>query len=227
MPELAGIAVVVPARDEAAHVRGCLASLADAAREVAAPVRVVVVVNGTVDATAAEARRHGAEVLEHDEPGVGLARATGFAHVLRGQDPRRTWIATTDADSRVPPGWLRLHADLVARGAEAVVGTVRLPAADRARHASWWAEYRRGIVGGEHPHVHGANLGVLGSAYVAAGGFEAVQAHEDASLVARLEATGARTVRTVEEPVWTSARVRGRAPTGVAADLLAARPSAG
>jgi glycosyltransferase involved in cell wall biosynthesis len=227
VPEPSSIAVVVPARDEVDHVRQCLAALAVAARGVTVPVRVVVVVNGTVDATATVARRQGVEVLEHDEPGVGLARATGFTHVLRGQDPDRTWIATTDADSRVPPGWLRLHADLAARGAEAVVGTIRLRAADRALHATWWAEYRRGIGDGRHRHVHGANLGVLGSAYLAAGGFEAVPAHEDASLVARLEATGAQVVRTVQEPVRTSARLHGRAPGGVAADLVAARPVTG
>jgi glycosyltransferase involved in cell wall biosynthesis len=221
--ELSSIAVVVPARDEVDQVRQCLAALTVAARGVTVPVRVVVVVNGTVDATASVARRQGVEVLEDDEPGVGLARATGFTHVLRGQDAGRTWIATTDADSRVPAGWLRLHADLAARGAEAVVGTVRLRCADRVQHASWWAEYRRGIGDGHHRHVHGANLGVLGSAYVAVGGFEAVPAHEDASLVARLDAIGARVVRTAEEPVLTSARVRGRTPAGVAADLLAAQ----
>lgn len=223
MPDVGSIAVVVPARDEAAHVDGCLGALAAAARRVAVPVRVVVVVNGTVDATARVARRWGVDVLEHETPGVGLARARGVERALRGADPRTTWVVSTDADSRVSPSWLTVHARLAADGADAVVGTVRLRPEDELRHAAWWRAYQRGVTVGDHHHVHGANLGVAGVAYLAVGGFRVAEAHEDASLVARLDDGGYHVVRTSEEPVVTSARVHGRAPHGVAADLLAAR----
>ena len=41
---------------------------------------------------------------------VGAARAVGMAGLLRrtaATDPAAVWLATTDADTVVPPGWLR------------------------------------------------------------------------------------------------------------------------
>ena len=38
-----------------------------------------------------------------------------------------------------------------------------------------------------HPHVHGAHLGVRGSAYLACGGFPALPVSEDVALVRALE----------------------------------------
>lgn len=222
MPEVDRIGVVVPARDEADHVGACLTALAEAARRVTVPVEVVVVVNATLDATAAIARRHGARVLERSEPGVGAARAAGVATLLEGHDPTRTWIATTDADSRVPPLWLAHHLDLAAQGAEVVLGTIRLDADQLPLHRRWWQEYESGISDGRHRHVHGASLGFHAPPYLAVEGFADLSVHEDADLVGRLVGLGCYAVRTVEESVTTSARSRGRAPAGVAADLLAA-----
>lgn len=221
MPEVDRIGVVVPARDEADHVGACLAALAEAARHVTVPVEVVVVVNATLDATPAIARRHGARVLERAEPGVGAARAAGVGALLERHDPTRTWIATTDADSRVPPAWLEHHLHLAAAGAEVVLGTIRLAADVLPLHQRWWSDYLDGIADGHHRHVHGANLGFHAAPYLAVGGFADLTAHEDADLVGRLVGLGCRTARTVEEPVVTSARARGRAPAGVAADLRA------
>lgn len=219
MRDVERVGVVVPARDEAAHVGGCLAALCAAARASPVPVDVVVVVNGSSDATADVARAHGARVLEVPEPGVGRARALGVGDLLAGADPDVVWIATTDADSRVPPAWLSHQLALAAAGAEVVVGTIRLPPAALSSHARWWAEYQRGVGAGGHRHVHGANLGLRGSAYRAVGGFAELEAHEDADIVRRLERDGAIVVRSVVEPVTTSARTVGRAPTGVATDL--------
>lgn len=227
MPEVDRIGVVVPARDEAAHVGACLAALAEAARNVTVPVEVVVVVNATLDATAAIARRHGARVLELSEPGVGAARAAGAAALLEGRDPTRTWIATTDADSRVPPAWLEHHLRLAAAGADAVVGTIVLPSDATPGHAAWWRHYQRGVDGGTHRHVHGANLGVHASAYRSVGGFATLPVHEDADLVHRVVAAGHRVVWTTEHSVVTSPRLVGRAPSGVAADLRAWSAPAG
>lgn len=227
MPEVDRIGVVVPARDEADHVGACLAALAEAARHVTVPVEVVVVVNATLDATAAVAQRHGARVMERAEPGVGAARAAGVAALLEDHDPTRTWIATTDADSRVPPGWLEHHLDLAAAGADAVVGTIVLPPGATRGHSAWWRHYQRGVDGASHRHVHGANLGLHASAYDSVGGFAPLAVHEDADLVRRMVAAGHRVVWTTEHPVVTSARLVGRAPSGVAADLRAWSAPAG
>lgn len=227
------VAVVIPARDEEERIGACLRSVAAAVTRLrettsVADVHVVVVVNATRDLTAAIARGHGAEALVRAQSGVGAARAEGAAHVLAGHDAARTWLACTDADSVVPPDWLVEHVRLARAGADAVVGTVRLPADRADDHTAWRTQYERGLSGSGHRHVHGANLGVRGSAYLAVGGFAPLPAHEDADLVRRLDAAPRSVVRTQVAPVVTSDRTRGRAPAGVAADLRAwrARPPA-
>lgn len=231
MADVRHVAVAVPARDEEAHVGACLRAVSTAVGALhaslplsaAVEVQVVVVVNGTRDRTASLARAQGAQVLVRAEPGVGAARGAGAAHALTGRDPRTTWLACTDADSVVPRDWLVEHVRLAAEGADAVVGTIRLPGERLVEHPSWWRRYERDLSPSGHPHVHGANLGVRGAAYLAVGGFAALDAHEDADLVGRLDAGGHRVVRTDAAPVVTSDRTRGRAPAGVAADLRAWR----
>ncbi|NAZ87549.1 glycosyltransferase, partial [Kineococcus sp. T90] len=129
---------------------------------------------------------------------VGAARAAGVAvalHEEAGADARGTWVACTDADSRVPAGWLRHQVAAATAGADLLLGTVRL-AGPAWRDAQWRAAYARGLgPDARHRHVHGANLGVRVSAYLAAGGFAPVAAHEDRLLAAAVRALpGARVV---------------------------------
>jgi len=220
------VAVVVPARNEQQLLRGCLAALAAAAQRVAVPVTVVVVLDRCTDGTAALlAECAGVRSVESLAGCVGAARATGAAHAIAdtGAPPARTWLACTDADSRVPPSWLSHQVDLADGGADLVLGTVDIPRGegDGDHVGGWRAAYRRLLgPGGRHPHVHGANLGVRGSTYLAVGGFLPVPAHEDALLArAVTELSGARVVTTTAHPVLTSARLVSRAPLGVGADL--------
>jgi glycosyltransferase involved in cell wall biosynthesis len=213
------IGVVVPAHNEQDLLPSCLASLRRAARELPGiPARLVVVADACRDRTAAVARRGGAAVVTTGARSVGAARAAGVREVLRGAghlDPADIWLATTDADTRVPARWLRgqvRHAD---QGWDAVAGTVRV--AD-------WTGYppnvrslfreRYGAGTGPHSHVHGANLGFRASAYLRAGGFPDVPTAEDHALVAALTATGSRVCRTRALTVVTSARRDARAPHG-------------
>jgi len=76
-----------------------------------------------------------------------------------------------------------------------------------------------------HDHVHGANLGIRASAYLAAGGFAAVRCREDHDLLRALQAMGRPVVRTWAEPVVTSARTHGRAPGGFADFLRRLAPT--
>lgn len=219
------VAVVVPARDEAPRIGCCLASVSAAVRGLGVPTSVLVVADHCADATAAVAAQAGALVLVRSgDPsgGVGAARAAGCEGVLgrlAGLHPRDVWLASTDADSLVPPGWLSAQLALAAADHAAVAGTVTLAVddslADSAR-SRWQRAYRR-----RHGHVHGANLGVRADAYLAVGGFPRVPAHEDLGLVDRLVAAGHRVARPAGPPVTTSARLVGRAPVGVAADLRA------
>lgn len=219
------IGVVIPACDEESAIGRALAAVSIASAHVPrVPVDVVVVANGCVDATAAVAQAHGVHVLVVDSANVGAARAAGVRWALRhGSDG--LWLATTDADSRVPPGWLAAQVESAAGGADVFLGTVELSTSDMHRHRHWAAHYAAGIIDDRrHRHVHGASLGVRATSYAGVGGFRPLAAHEDADLVVRLVAAGAVIAMVSDVPVETSARHDPRAPAGVGADLAASAP---
>ncbi|MER7289033.1 MULTISPECIES: glycosyltransferase [Streptomyces] len=227
----AALAVVVPAHNEARELPAALRALRAAARHPALaglPVVTVVAADACTDATPTVAARLGAAVVELPGRNVGAARAAGVDHALRllGPGADRAWIATTDADTLVPPHWLAHHAHRARQGWHCVVGTVRLrrspslPERARALHDSHYFAGRPGAPHPwAHPHVHGANLGVAARRYRAAGGFPALAHGEDRALVAALEEHGCRILRTDECPVRTSARLDSRAPHGFGAFL--------
>lgn len=220
-------AVVVPVHDEEVTLPACLAALAEATARSPVPVTVTVVLDRCSDASAAICRAAGATTVTLDARNVGRARRSGVAGVLAvSPEPlERLWVATTDGDSVVPPDWLADQVRAADLGADAHVGTIELAEADLngplLRRFS--ARYRRWMTAGArwHPHVHGANLGVRASAYLAVGGFPDIPAHEDRLLVERLERhPGVVVRRSTTLAVRTSGRSVGRAPTGLAADLL-------
>lgn len=211
------VAVVVPAHDEEELLPACLAALRRAARPFPG-AHLVVAADACADRTVERAREAGAAVVELRARSVGAARAAGFEEALRRTghaDPSAVWLATTDADTLVPPGWLTRQVRHAGQGFDATVGTVRV--ADWTGHpphvpGRFAAQYERGP--GPHPHVHGANLGMRAAAYLAAGGFAALCTSEDHALVDALTAAGQRILRTTEIAVVTSARRRARAPLG-------------
>jgi glycosyltransferase involved in cell wall biosynthesis len=228
--EISQIAVVVPARNERTLLPACLDALAVAADTCAVPVRAVVVLDDCTDDSAAYmadymARRTDVTTVASSARCVGAARALGVDHTwstLPDIAPSRLWIANTDADSTVPPTWLTHQLQLAEAGADLVLGTVDLACTGppSALHRTWRRAYARRFHGSVHSHVHGANLGIRGSTYLAAGGWPEQSAHEDALLVRAVTACGtARVVTTRDAVVITSGRHRGRAPHGVAADL--------
>ncbi|MFC8125648.1 glycosyltransferase [Streptomyces sp. NPDC057302] len=226
------LAVVVPAHNEEDRIAACLRSLrVAAARAASLPVVIVVAADACTDATADLAARGGAHVLETPGRNVGAARAAGTdraLELLAGAGPD-VWLAMTDADTTVPAAWLTHQAALARRGYDAVLGSIRLDPATAgallvARHDVDYFRTRgpgEAGRGWEHPHVHGANLGVSAAAYLRVGGFTPLPSGEDRDLAIRLSATGHRIARTDQHPVHTAARLRGRAPGGLA-DLLAA-----
>jgi hypothetical protein len=224
--------IVVPARDEERLLPACLASLREAAGHPALrgrAVRIAVVLDDCSDrsgelALAAVSDWPGAVVLDGRYRAAGAARAAGVERLVAsgGRDPARLWIASTDADTRVPADWLvrqLAHADA---GADAVAGIVEVddwreqPEAVRRRFAARYAALRHGTA---HAHVHGANLGARASALLAAGGVPLLPLAEDHALVEGLRAVGARVVSSADVRVVTSARREGRAPGGFS-DLL-------
>lgn len=214
--------VVIPARNEEARIDACLRSLAVAIAEAraVADVSVTVVADDCSDGTEAIVASHaGVRVLRSRGANVGLARAVG-AH--REIADGCTWLAHTDADSTVPPNWIVEQVAAAQAGVDVLIGTVR-PNFDELtpeQVAHWRATHVRGRPNG---HVHGANLGVRVSTYLAAGGFLPLLEHEDNDLVDRTRGVGSITLASDRAEVVTSGRLVGRTMGGYAGHLRAIR----
>ena len=222
------IAVAVPAHDEQELLPACLSALRVAAAQPGVPpVTIVVVADRCTDRTADVARAAGCTVLEVDLRSAGAARRCGLdAAVCAAQVPaEQLWLATTDADSQVPCEWFVDQLRWRGEGWDAVAGTVSV--ADWSAHdpvvAARFADCYA-WTGPDHPHVHGANLSLSGSAYAVIGGFPPLALAEDQALVAALEARGLRVARAGLRPVVTSSRQDPRAAGGFG-DLLTALAS--
>ncbi|MCW2945224.1 MAG: hypothetical protein JWR24_1941 [Actinoallomurus sp.] len=194
--------VVVPAHNEQERLPACLATLSLVSQN------VVVVADACTDRTAEVARRAGAFVIEVAARNVGAARAAGVDELLRRGV---SWVATTDADTLVPPCWLSTQLRYAERGWDAVAGTVSV--VDWTGHPPWLAAAFARRYAHDTP-VHGANLGVRAEAYLAAGGFAPIATGEDHALVKALKAAGRHVLHTAKVNVITSARRHYRAPHG-------------
>lgn len=213
------VGVTVPAHNEEDLLPACLSALRAAAQAVASlPVHVVVVADNCTDRTVQAAISGGASVISVNAQAVGTARAAGMRELLRrfsGIDRRDLWLATTDADTTVPPAWLERQLCYADQGWDAVLGTVSVAEwTDVPAHlaATFAAHYEFGE--GAHPHVHGANLGMRASAYLGAGGFGHLVTAEDHAFVSAFTLAGYSVARAADIAVTTSARLSGRAPLG-------------
>ncbi|WP_233197324.1 glycosyltransferase [Cryobacterium sp. N21] len=228
------VVIVVPVRNEEVLLPRCSSALSaaiDTLSVVPEPERprvfVVLVLDQCTDLSARVAAHWRAfRRYEIAAGAVGVARRDGIRHALGrlgclqtdgAASASQIWIATTDADSAVPPNWLVSQLALARNGAELVLGTVQ-PDDDLAAHELLrWEELH--TIGEGHPHVHGANLGVRADRYLAAGEFAPVDRDEDVLLVAALRNLGVVEARTALIPVLTSGRRIGRAPAGFAGYL--------
>jgi glycosyltransferase involved in cell wall biosynthesis len=229
------VGVVVPVHDEAALLPACLGALDRALARLPVQLRrvAVVVLDACTDDSPAIARAWAVASerawLRVDVRNVGCARAAGMQRVLdelAAHDRARVWLATTDADSVVPPGWVADQLALAADGAEAVAGSVEVrdwrgyPAGFSERFQQFYAP-----PGSEdsHGHVHGANLGVRGDAYLSVGGFASLPTGEDHALWNALHARPRVSSRKIA--VTTSARRQARAPDGFSRFLARFAPA--
>jgi glycosyltransferase involved in cell wall biosynthesis len=215
---IAAAGVVVPAHNEEALLPACLAALRRTASALRVPVHLLVVADRCSDRTAAVARAGGAQVVSIQARKVGAARAAGIRELLRltsGSDPSAVWLATTDADTVVPPGWLRRQLEYADAGWDVVLGTVTITDWDgHPAHVPVAFTERYAFGPGPHPHVHGANLGIRASAYLAAGGFRPLRTAEDHALLAAATEAGCAVVQAGDITVETSGRRLARAPRG-------------
>ena len=196
-------------------------------RSIEAPCLTVVALDRCTDRSVRIASRwrrrirrdsHRALILHTSAGNVGVARSLGVDAVLAGASaPGRVWVATTDADTAVPPHWSTRQVVCHERGVD--LWTSRVTVGD-------WSGRIRGPppTGGvsylaESAPVHGASFGVNGAAYRRAGGFPALAHGEDQALYDRLVGLGVRPFHDPAVSVVTSGRSEARAPSGFAAAL--------
>ncbi len=109
---------LIPARDEEAALPSVLRDLASER------VRSVVVVdNGSRDATAEVARRGGAEVVREPRRGYGAACLAGIAHLAARADPPDVLVFLDGDHADDPRDLARLTAPIEAGAADLVIGS--------------------------------------------------------------------------------------------------------
>lgn len=229
---ITAVGVVIPARDEAAHIGACLRAVRHAL--LALPPRidraVCVVADRCADDTAGIARaafggwRAGQVVGTGARLSIGEVRDLGVRTVrtqLPGHQPARTLLLSTDADTTVAPGWAREHLARATEGTHATAGSAELsaPLPTASAEHRYRGVLERARLPDGHGNVYGANLGVRADAYSAIGGFLPLRSGEDHDLWRRLGAAGYRRCYDTGARVITSARLTGRAPNGLAALL--------
>ncbi len=127
------IAVVVPVRDGEAMVRDCIAACL---AQTAPPDELIVVDNGSRDATAAVAAAGGATVMSEPVPGSYRARNRGW------RSTKADVIAFTDADCVPDPTWLAELTEPFADSSVLAVGGAIVQADLTSATQRWLVERR-------------------------------------------------------------------------------------
>jgi len=196
------VSVVVPAFNEEHLLPACLAALKR--QDYDGAIEIIVVDNASSDRTGLLAAREGVTVLQEPHRGYSKALARGFA-AATGEI-----IASTDADTVVPPDWITRLVRAYDDGVVAVGGEIEFC------RANWKARLltqgllplinrvdRRNPRG---PHLWGANFSVRRSVFVAAGGWDSrFNLQSDTELSARLRRFG-RVILLPDLAVRTSSR---------------------
>ena len=245
MSGVANVAVAIPARDEEQRLPACLAALDAAAAVAVMPVTLVVIANGCTDGTArllADTRLEHARLLWRAVsplPGsahAGWARRIAFDAAAEVLAAPGDLLLGTDADTLVAPDWMVRIARHVAAGADAVAGRAFTPRDERAaygvagkRRLDLLGRYYTAIDGlraarnpdaddpwPRHHYEGGASMALTLGRYRRIGGAPVVPLGEDRALFAAVRASGGRVRHPVDVRVFTSCRVQGRAPGGMA-----------
>lgn len=229
-PETTRFGVVLPVHNEERLLPAALSALDEAIRHTVVvagvPIRVAVVLDTCTDGSAQIAEQWrdraaksgvGVEIVESSFRNVGQSRRAGCQMLLDGWSdvgPGAVWLATTDADSEVPPGWIVAQLRARHEGGQVWVGAVQVRDwSDRAPGTAeaWHRRYEA-----ERNPVHGANFGIDGETYVAVGGFPKLCSSEDRALFERAVSFGAVVTGDPNVLVITSGRRDARAPLGFA-----------
>lgn len=216
------VGIVLPVHDEEELLPDALHAL-EAAVNALSPCmscRIAIVLDRCGDASSAIARcwgkRLGTLIIRRECGNVGLARQAGSLALLARwpeRDPAQVWLATTDADSRVPPDWLTVQVEAHSSGADLWAGRVCVVEGS-ATIRRWTERYAA-----ERDPIHGASLGFSAALYAQLGGFRSLCSGEDRDFHDRARAAGFRIAYDPRAAVATSSRRVGRAPGGFASVL--------
>lgn len=237
--------VAIPARNERARIERCLDACRRSAAVSGLRVRLVVLVNGTDDDTAARAagwahrRAFPVTVIDVDFA-ASLAHAGGARRLaldIASLDvPSNTLLLTTDADARPRLSWIRANAVHLHAGANLVCGHVALDPEEAAQltapvEAVGELEAAYGTAARElehlldpdpfnpwphHGQAAGASLAIRVRDLAAVGGVPLVSVGEDRALVRRVRAAGMAVVHAADVEIEVSCRTHGRAAGGMA-----------
>ena len=229
------VIAVIPACNEESTIVASLQSVAAAIEHCGphiAEAIIVTVADNCTDATESLVERFASSrsdsmLIQTTRRSVGSARAIGVSAGmarLNGAHPWSTWIANTDADTLVPRDWISRQLHYADRGAQALAGVVDVadfdgqPSVVQARFRSSYTDLLPND-GSDHPHVHGANMGIRLDAYAAVGGWAPMDLSEDHDIWNRMRAHGVAMAAPVELRVVTSGRAVSRCPGGFADSL--------
>lgn len=175
------ISVIIPARNEAANIEACVASIMGGSypRD---RLQVIVVDDFSEDATATLAGTSGAEVIRMEDvpveaDGSGAFKKKALAAGIAAS--RGELIVTTDADCTAPRDWLRTMASAYESSPSvAVIGPVAFTAGKRIVEVFQSIDFTtmQGITAAAHQlglgnMANGANFGFSRSAFEAVGGY--------------------------------------------------------
>ena len=193
MPVAASI--VIPTRNRAGYLRVCLDSLM--AQEIGTPFEVIVVDDGSTDATPAVAAQAGAKLLPQPAGGPNAARNAG----VRAAEAELVVFVDDDIDA--PPGWLAAVVDGAQRhpDAEAFGGPIRARLEGTAprscgREPAPITTLDLGPEDRDAEFVWGANMAVRRAAFERVGAFDEdlPQFGEEEEWLTRLRTQGGRVV---------------------------------
>lgn len=191
------VTVVIPARDAATLVEGCLRTVVPQAEAMGA--EVVVVDDASTDDTAARSEALGARVERSPRPqGPYAARNRGWR--ARGTDV----VVFTDVRSRAHDGWLAASVELL-QGSVSIVGAdVQVVAPPDAGVAARTAAHRqplratRSVADRHLPFVATCSLATTRRVLEAVDGFADVRGGGDVDLCWRVQEAGLGTVAVAE-----------------------------
>lgn len=246
--EAPSVAVAIPVKDEEAALPGCLRALDEAAARWPGRVTVVAMANecrdGSVALLARTRLRHAdlawrAVSLLPGARHAGWARRLAFDAAADLLERPNDLLLSTDADTLVAPDWIARNAACLA-DCEAVAGRAVTIAAERAatgavgrRRLDQLGRYytlldhlraSREPAGSEgwprHYYEGGASIALRLGLYRRIGGAPTPSLAEDRALFDRIRLNEGRVRHPVDVRVFTSCRLHGRAPGGMA-DALA------